>query len=317
MRKAKLTLVIFTFLGLLSLPTFAVEGNAEKPAVQPDKTTNAVEPVKPVPGTLEKPANPFGDQIVTVDGTIADLPKELDPAVPVTITVVNGEVKTTVVLERPDVLKFKEVVLADGAKISITGWKVTEKEKTFVKAREVAQGDKKIILLNPTGNKTWTDFDVSTIVVLQGTIQNVVMPTAEPAPDATAKPAENADPAKAQGEKPARQTPKNVSFDLVTDKETIKFENFCPFGFATKNKLALANGQKVIITAKQRGAKGTLTVMKISIIGVENSELKLRDETGNPIWMQRNTPKPKPEGDKPKENPAPKELLKEQPKKEL
>ena len=314
MRKAKLTLVIFTLLGLLSLPTFAAEGNAEKPAVQPDKTTTTtIEPVKPVPGTLEKPTSIFGDVIVTVEGTIADLPKELDPAVPVSITVVNGDVKTTVVLERPDVLKFKEVVLANGAKISITGWKVTEKEKTFVKAREITLGEKKITLLNASGNKTWTDFEVSVEVVLQGTIQNVVMPTAEPAPDATAKPVENVDPTKTQGEKPVKAPQKNVSFDLVTDKETIKFADFCPFSFALKNKLALANGQKVIITAKQRAAKGALTVMKISIVCVANSELKLRDENGNPMWMQRNTTKPKTEGDKPKENPAPKE----QPKKEL
>ncbi len=310
MKRVELSLMVFTIMGLFSLSTLAVEGNAEKPAPQPDKaTTTTIEPVKPEPGKLdkEKPTSIFGDLVVTIDGTIADLPKEMDPNVPVSITIVKGDVKTTVVLERPDVLKFKEITLTDGAKIGVAGWQVTEKDKKFVKASDITLGDKKINLLSANGNKTWTDIDVATVVVLQGTVKNFVAPEAETTTPGTAtKTTDNATITKTPDEKPVRTSPKSITFDLVTDKETIKIVELCPVGYALKNKLALANDQKVIITAKQRGAKGTLIFMKISIVGVENSELKLRDEKGNPIWMQRNNPKPKTEGgEKTKENPTP------------
>lgn len=275
-----------------------------------------VKPEAPKEPTYQK--GPFeNSEIVTLEGTVKNVvpphagkgPQE----VYFTLATANDFVK--VMLARPVVLKLKGLDIKEDTKVSLTGWQITDKSgmPTYVQTAEITVDGKVTQLLSPKGQKTWTQFDITPLTTLEGTVKDLVAPQPEKPAVEAPKPAGDAPKTEGDAPKPAAEVVKTrpvrveiVSFTLVTDKEPVKI-TVGPYRLLAELGLTLTEGAKVTVSGwafpEQFMAKE---------ITLDGKTFIIRGTDGKMARIARPNEVIKPKPEKPKE--TPKEQPKEQPK---
>jgi len=214
-------------------------------------------------------------EAATLDGTVKDLTqttaatgekgKGKGQEVEVAFTLVSDAVQTKITLAPAPYLTQIGLTLKEGDKVSINGWKRTVFDDISFVVRSITLDGKTYVLRDDKLHAAWAA--KTQITTLQGTVKNLIQPTA------TGKHQQHAD----------------ISFTL-TDANNVTVKTILgPAKDIAQLGITLKEGDTVSVTGLQTTTYDNLSSLVAYTITVNGTAYTLRDPKGKVVWAKSKT----------------------------